>query len=143
MVSDGVRKLQERIKQFGLGILRLDEKMPASKAAGVVAIQLWNLNKPSEQALLGQWQVQPQELHDLWFRSLVTGYRLTFDAPGGAEVLAVPTTVKVAFTDYLTGRTLSAQHVIEPGADQGASGLGRSRRETTESLGSPGTSLGM
>jgi four helix bundle protein len=40
MVSDGVRKLQERMKQFGLGIIRLAEKMPASKAAGVVAYQI-------------------------------------------------------------------------------------------------------
>jgi outer membrane lipopolysaccharide assembly protein LptE/RlpB len=85
------------------------------KAAGSVSVQLWNLNNPSGQALLGQWQVQPQELRKLWFDSLVSSsYRLTFDAPVSTEALAGPLTVKATFADYFTGQLFSGQQVIEP-----------------------------
>ncbi len=88
------------------------------KAAGTVNVQLWNLNNPSAQALLGQWQIGPAELHTLWFDALLsTSYRLTFDAPVTVETLAEPLTVKITFTDYLTGQIFTDQHVIEPRAD--------------------------
>ncbi len=88
------------------------------KAAGSVNVQLWNLNNPGGQALLGQWQVQPQELRKLWFDSLVSSsYRLTFDAPVSTDALAVPLTVKVTFADYLTGQLFLGQQVIEPRAN--------------------------
>lgn len=88
------------------------------KAAGTMAVQLWNLNNPSSEALLGEWQVQPAELRKLWFNSLATtAYRLTFDRPEGLEVLSEPLTVKVSFTDYLTGESFRVQQVIKPKLD--------------------------
>jgi len=45
------------------------------KAAGTAHVQLWNLNKPSDQALLGQWEVQPGELRKLWFETASCGSR--------------------------------------------------------------------
>ncbi len=87
------------------------------KAAGTVSVQLWNLNNPNGEALLGQWQVEPAELRKLWFNSFTTGYRLTFDRPEGLTVLAEPLTVKVTFIDYLTGVSFRAQQVIEPRLD--------------------------
>ncbi len=87
------------------------------KAAGTVTVQLWNLNNPNGEALLGEWQVEPAELRKLWFSSFTTGYRLTFDRPEGLELLSQPLTVKVTFTDYLTGETLQAQQVITPKLD--------------------------
>jgi hypothetical protein len=84
------------------------------KAAGTVHVQLWNLNNPNGQALLGQWQVQPAELQKLWFDSFTTGYRLTFDRPEALEVLAEPLTIRVTFIDFLTGKSFLAQHVIKP-----------------------------
>ncbi|OHB67447.1 MAG: hypothetical protein A2Y77_02565 [Planctomycetes bacterium RBG_13_62_9] len=93
----------------------IDQDGDAVKAAGTVAIQLWDLNKPSDQALLGQWQVQPQELHKVWFNGLVSAsYRVIRDAPLTPEILAVPLTVKIVFTDFLTGEIFSDQHVIKP-----------------------------
>ncbi|MEN6336858.1 MAG: hypothetical protein ABFD90_11745 [Phycisphaerales bacterium] len=68
-------------------------------------------------AELGQWQVEPAELRKLWFNSFTTGYRLTFDRPEGLEVLSEPLTVRVTFTDYLTGESFRAQQVIEPKLD--------------------------
>jgi hypothetical protein len=88
------------------------------KAAGIVNVQLWDLNNPSAQALLGQWQIGPTELHKLWFDALLsTSYRLTFDAPVTVETLAEPLTVKITFTDYLTGQIFTDQSVIRPRAE--------------------------
>ncbi len=85
------------------------------KAAGIVSIQLWNLNNAGGQVLLGQWQVQPEELFKLWFNTLAsTAYRLTFDAALTPEILAQPLTVKATFTDTLTGQVFIDQYVIQP-----------------------------
>jgi hypothetical protein len=93
----------------------VDQAGDAIKTAGVVSVQLWNLNNPDGQALLGQWQVLPNELHKLWFNTLAsTAYRLTFDAPVTPESLAQPLTVKTTFTDYLTGQVFTDQFVIQP-----------------------------
>jgi hypothetical protein len=95
----------------------IDAEGDIVKAAGTVAVQLWNLDNPNGEALLGQWQVEPAELRKLWFDAFTTGYRLTFDRPEGLEVLSVPLTVKVTFTDYLTGETFRVQQVIKPKLD--------------------------
>ena len=93
----------------------VDQTGDAIKTAGAVSVQLWNLSNPSGQALLGQWQVQPGELYNLWFNTLAsTAFRLTFDALVTPEVLAQPLTVKTTFTDYLTGQVFADQFVIEP-----------------------------
>ncbi len=87
----------------------------AIKAAGTVDVQLWNLNNLNGEALLGQWRVEPNELRRLWYDTLVSAsYRLTFDAPQELDVLAEPLTVKVTFTDYLTGEIFRDQYAIDP-----------------------------
>jgi len=96
----------------------MDAEGDVIKAAGTVVVQLWNLDNPSGEALLGQWQVSPAELRKLWFNSLTaTAYRLTFDRPADLEVFSTPLTVKATFSDYLTGETFRAQHVIKPRLD--------------------------
>lgn len=87
----------------------------AVKAAGTVDVQLWNLNNLNGQAMLGQWQVDPNDLRKLWYDTLVSAnYRLIFDAPPELDVLAEPLTVKVTFTDYLTGEIFRDQYAIDP-----------------------------
>ena len=93
----------------------IDEEGDIVKATGAVDVQLWDLNKENGQALLGQWHVKPDELKKLWFATLITiNYRLTFDVAdkitGDEEAL----TVKVTFTDYLTGKVFKEQKVIKP-----------------------------
>lgn len=96
----------------------IDQTGDIIKVAGTVHVQLWDLNEPSDQALLGEWQVQPAELQKLWFDTLVSAsYRLVFDAALTAEVRAQPLTVKVTFADYLTGEIFTAQQVIKPRGD--------------------------
>jgi len=96
----------------------VDQTGDAVKAAGIVSVQLWNLNKPDGQALLGQWQVPPDALYKLWFNTLAsTAYRLMFDVPATPELLAQPLTVKVTFADHLTGQVFTDQYVVQPRTD--------------------------
>jgi hypothetical protein len=93
----------------------VDQAGDAIKTAGIVNVQLWNLDQPDSQALLGQWQVQPAELYKLWFNTLTsTAYRLPFGVAPTPEMLAQPLTVKTTFTDYLTGQVFTDQFVIQP-----------------------------
>ena len=95
----------------------LDEEGDKIKAAGDVDVQLWDLSKGEDGALLGQWHVAPGELKKLWFDTLLTiNYRLSFDLPASIDpgVLAGDSlTIKVTFTDYLTGRVLTEQKAIK------------------------------
>jgi hypothetical protein len=91
-----------------------DEQGDSLKAAGTVEVQLWDLNKTNGQAMLGQWKVEPDELKKLWFETLVSiYYRLTFDVADIVDSLEEPLTVKVTFTDYLTGKVFNEQKVIK------------------------------
>jgi hypothetical protein len=93
----------------------LDEDGDHLKASGTVDVQLWNLNNLNGQALLGEWKVEPPALRKLWFETIVsTGYRLTFDAPPSVEPLAEPLTIKVTFTDYVTGEIFRDQVSVDP-----------------------------
>lgn len=95
----------------------IDRAGDVIKTAGVVGVQLWNLSDPNGHALLGQWQVQSAELHKCWFNTLAsTAYRLTFDVSVTPEILAQPLTVRITFTDYLTGQVFTDQYVIQPKA---------------------------
>ena len=85
------------------------------KAAGAVDVQFWDLNKDNGQALLAQWHFEPNELKKLWFaKFLSTSYRLTFDVADKVNLFEEPLTVKVTFTDYLTGKVFKEQKVIKP-----------------------------
>jgi len=93
----------------------IDEQGDIVKATGAVDVQLWDLNRPSNEALLGQWRVEADELKKNWFATLVIiNYRLIFDVADIIETLQEPLTVKVTFTDYLSGKVFKEQKVIKP-----------------------------
>ncbi len=93
----------------------MDEEGDKIKAGGSVDVQLWDLNKSQDGALLGQWHVTPDELRKAWFDTLLsTNYRCVLDITGKVEDFTKPLTVKVTFTDYLTGRTFTDQRAIKP-----------------------------
>jgi cell division protein FtsB len=92
----------------------VDEQGDTIKVTGTVDVQLWDLNKTNGQAMLGQWKVEPDELKKLWFATIITiNYRLTFDVTNIVESLEEPLTVKVTFTDYMTGKVFKEQKVIK------------------------------
>ncbi len=93
----------------------IDEYDDIVKATGAVDVQLWDLNKENGQALLGEWHVKPNELKKLWFATiLIINYRLTFDVADKIDNLEEALTVKVTFTDYLSGKVFKEQKVIKP-----------------------------
>mgnify|MGYP005660517535 CR=1 FL=1 len=93
----------------------IDENGDVIKAPGAVDVELWNLNKPDEQAKLASWRVERDQLKKLWYATFMRiNYRLTFDIIDVVRKFDEPLTVKVTFTDYLTGRRFQEQHVIRP-----------------------------
>lgn len=97
----------------------IDDEGDVVKATGVVDVQLWDLNKADGEALLGKWHVEPEELKERWVALLVINFRLKFDITDIINPDAPPEeplTVKVTFTDYLTGKVFNEQKVIEPKA---------------------------
>jgi outer membrane murein-binding lipoprotein Lpp len=94
-----------------------DDTGDTIKIVGKVIVQLWDLNRESNEAQIAQWQIEPTQLKRLWAGTFMTNYyRLKFDVAnmltGGEKEL----TVKVSFTDYLTGRTLRTQRAVNTDA---------------------------
>jgi hypothetical protein len=92
----------------------IDESGDVIKAAGIMNVELWNLNKPGDQAVVGRWQIQMAELRKLWVNAIVSNYRLPFDVSVTPELLTQPLTIKITFTDYLSGEIFRDQQVIPP-----------------------------
>ena len=92
----------------------IDDAGDAIKAAGSVEVQLWDL-EAEDNARLAQWQIKPEELKRLWSSTVMTSYvRLTFDVSELLRDYEKELTVKVTFTDYITGNILRKQKVIKP-----------------------------
>ncbi|MCP4263124.1 MAG: hypothetical protein GY774_37285 [Planctomycetes bacterium] len=94
----------------------IDEQGDVIKATADVEVELWDLSKTDGSALLAKWPVvKPDELKNLWFASIVkVNYRLTFDITDKVTSFDEPLTVKVTFTDYLSGKVFKKQKVINP-----------------------------
>ena len=94
----------------------IDAEGDIIKASGSVEIELWNLNKNTDEgALLAKWTVGPDELKKMWFATVMTeNYRLVFDIAGIVKSFDQPYTVKMTFTDYVSGKVFTDQHVIKP-----------------------------
>ena len=83
------------------------------KAPGSIEVQLWDLNAGEENALLKTWNISAIEAKESWAGTAMTSYyRLKFDVTDVINGSEEELTVKVTFTDYLTGKVLKAQRVI-------------------------------
>ncbi len=92
----------------------IDDAGDAIKAVGSVEVQLWDL-EAQDNARLAQWRIKPEELKRLWSSTVMTSYfRLTFDVSELLRDNENELTVKVTFTDYITGNILRKQRVIQP-----------------------------
>lgn len=93
----------------------VDQNGDAIKASGSVDVQLWDLSRKETESLLDEWHINPDEVKGLWVGTLMKyNYRLTFDVADKIEGLKDPLTVKVIFTDYLTGKAFTEQKVVKP-----------------------------
>ena len=92
----------------------IDDMGDVIKAAGAVDVELWNLNAKSQEALLKSWAIEPKELKKNWSGSLMTCYyKLQFDVNSVLTGKEKDLTLKAQFTDYLTGKVLKGQKVID------------------------------
>jgi outer membrane murein-binding lipoprotein Lpp len=92
-----------------------DDTADTIKAAGNIRVQLWDLNADAEGAQIGQWDVNGAELKSAWASTFLTNYyRLKFDVGGLLTGDESELTVNVTFTDYITGKVLTAQKVLKP-----------------------------
>jgi hypothetical protein len=92
----------------------IDKDGDLVKWPGAAGVELWDLGKEPGQALLGRWQVEGEQMNELWFSVLATNYRLTFDLAEKISEYKEPLTVKVTFTDHLSGRVFKEQKTIKP-----------------------------
>ncbi|MHC4192593.1 MAG: hypothetical protein ACYS8I_00960 [Planctomycetota bacterium] len=93
----------------------IDKQGDIIKVPGSADVELWDLNKEQNEARLGQWHMERDQLKDEWFTTLIKGnYRLVFDITDKVHDFTQPLTVKVTFTDYITGKEFQEQRVIEP-----------------------------
>lgn len=91
-----------------------DDTGDTIKIVGNVIVQLWDLNRESNEAQIAEWQVEPAQLKQLWAGTFMTNYyRLKFDVENMLTGSEKELTVKITFTDYLTGRILRTQRVVQ------------------------------
>jgi len=91
----------------------IDDMGDVVKTTGKVDIQLWNLNAKPQEALLKEWEIEPKDLKKNWSGSLLTSYyKMPFDVNSILTGKEKDLTLKVQFTDYLTGKVLKGQSVI-------------------------------
>jgi len=90
-----------------------DAVQDAIKAPGAVRVELWRLSDPPAEARLGVWDISADELSRMWGKGLTAAYyRLTFPLDDVLANADKEFTLRVEFTDYLTGRELTDQRVI-------------------------------
>ncbi len=101
-----------RLDTLNVYLKPMDQDGDIFKAAGVVEVELWNLDPDQTQALLARWRVESAELRKRWFASLLTvNYRLSFKLPRFASELDSSLTVKCRFTDLLSGQPFTIQQM--------------------------------
>ena len=103
-----------RKEKFVCYIKPIDTAGDSIKVIGAVQIELWDLDLQAGQAKIAQWQIEGEELQKKWFSSFLgIHYRLVFDV-GETDYAGRELTVKVSFTDHLTGKVYRDQKVINP-----------------------------
>jgi len=89
----------------------VDRDGHALKAAGDIAIQLFDLAAEDQKNLLGEYQFPVDEIGKYWSAGFMT-YHYRFDLPWKSGPPDHPeVTVRVVFTDYLTGKQFTDQKV--------------------------------
>lgn len=85
------------------------------KAVGECTIELWDLNAAPDRALLKRWTIGASDLHGTWGGTLFNAYfRLVFDISDLPGDNTSELTMKAEFTDYLSGKVVRDQRVIQP-----------------------------
>lgn len=90
-----------------------DTQQDFIKAIGTVQVQLWDLEAEPTQAKLVEWTLTPEQLKQHWGGNIFGSYyRLTFSIEDIITGHEKDLTIKVKFTDYLTGKVFRDQKTI-------------------------------
>lgn len=115
-IYDNDSKDSNDAKTLVIYLKTIDDMGDIVKAPGEVKVEIWNLNAKPADVLIGSWIVKPEKLKKSWSASLMTNYyKLTFDAGSiltGKKKQEL--TLKVEFTDYMSGKILKAQKIMKP-----------------------------
>ena len=90
----------------------MDQYGSIIKAPGQVKVQLFDLAAPPDKNLLGQLDVSVDELAKLWSSGFIV-YHYSFPCLFTTQPQHPDITVRVEFTDYLTGQRFSQQKVVK------------------------------
>ena len=82
------------------------------KAAGDVKIQLFDLAMLPGENLLGEYQWTADQIGSHWSDAIFGGSHFSFICPWKQLPKHDQITIRVEFTDYLTGKTFTAQKVV-------------------------------
>jgi len=93
----------------------IDRDGSVVKAAGSVTIQMFDLANAPNENLIARYEWTPREISKK-FSGGFMGQHFTFDCPVDKRSLQRDEiTIRVGFTDYLTGKTFTAQEVYKFG----------------------------
>ncbi|MCP4708736.1 MAG: hypothetical protein GY869_08935 [Planctomycetes bacterium] len=92
----------------------LDREGDRIKSAGSVQLELWDLAQTAGGGKLGQWHYDITELGDYWLSGPLT-YHFKFeqDWPDGIQPGNKNLTIKLTFSDALTGKVFEIQQMVE------------------------------
>jgi len=92
-----------------------DRNFDIIKSAGSVNVQLWDLEEEPAKSMIGQWDISPEEFSRMWMGAFMTGYyRVLSDVDTSKLQEGRGYTIKVTFTEYITGKVFKQQLVRKP-----------------------------
>ena len=100
---------QDAIKVF---LLPRDNSGNVLKAAGDVKIQLFDLAQPKDETLFAEFTYPVKDIAKYWSGGFMT-YHYSFECKWKTPPKHDEITVRATFTDYLTGKTFTAQKLCK------------------------------
>lgn len=96
----------------------LDSQQDYVKTPGRCKIELWDLAAAAAQSKISEWTLEPADLQTRWSGNIFAQY-YRIELPLDAQVVDISQTgkeltIRTAFTDLLSGKTLNAQTAFVP-----------------------------
>ena len=92
----------------------LDRAGDRIKSAGTVQLELWDLAETEGNQKLGQWRYDMTELGDYWLSGFGTyHFKFELDWPARMPPGNKNLTIKLTFSDALTGKVFEIQQMVE------------------------------
>ncbi|MCE5279133.1 MAG: hypothetical protein LLG03_14025 [Planctomycetaceae bacterium] len=88
----------------------LDQQRDKIKAAGSMTVEIYDLAQPAAENLVGRYAWNADELAKHWKSGLMANfYRVRCPLPKDRPLKHADLTIRVTFTDFLTGKQFAAQ----------------------------------